>query len=650
MSKGRKPDGRRKPDLAKGAIEQSASPAQKVIQTFGGIRPMANKLGVAVSTVQGWRERNSIPANRHDEILSVAKRAGIKIDVGVLRASDEFSPKPPPPESATKENMDAARQVTHAAARSNVAGSPSASSPSADSQARSDQTKDAGPRGPKPSEPTKLDKSKPLPSKSQDEAKASGAKTTAPRTPPPPPPAQSGGGGWLTGFLLGAAIFAAGIILAIVTRDSWLPFVGGDPQRAVDAAQEANLEELRQQVSELQVQIADLSGGEPGVSQAVLDEGLGSLEATLGELREQVDAVSARVETPAPTVDVGPLEAADATLGQRLDELESSLAKASASAGESNGGSAVALAGIEQRLNQLAKAVAEAGEARGSGDEALNALVDEIGLRLDSLETALAERQAASAVDSLKAEVEGRLAQAETALADLQALTGLATETKSLASETQGLAARLGDAETQLATLTELNTRVQELEDTAAEAPGGEVGAAALTLALAQLRDALRSTGPFEQELGVVSRLAADEPQLLEALAPLSDKANSGVPTLEQLQSSFSTVARQAAAAASSGEDEGWSGGVMRRLSNVLTVRPVGETEGEDAGAVIARAEVKLNGGDLAGAEQELAALSGPAGEAVSGWRSQASLRLAADEALAALRAHSISRLLPDGG
>ena len=31
--------------------------AEKVVAAFGGIRPMAKKLGVAVTTVQGWKER-----------------------------------------------------------------------------------------------------------------------------------------------------------------------------------------------------------------------------------------------------------------------------------------------------------------------------------------------------------------------------------------------------------------------------------------------------------------------------------------------------------------------------------------------------------------------------------------------------------------
>ena len=42
--------------------------AARVIEAFGGIRPMAKKLGVAVTTVQGWKERNAIPIRRLDEL------------------------------------------------------------------------------------------------------------------------------------------------------------------------------------------------------------------------------------------------------------------------------------------------------------------------------------------------------------------------------------------------------------------------------------------------------------------------------------------------------------------------------------------------------------------------------------------------------
>ena len=59
--------------------------AQEIISLFGGIRPMANKLEVAVSTVQGWKERNKIPNARYTQILAVA------IESGLMNAGDEQS-------------------------------------------------------------------------------------------------------------------------------------------------------------------------------------------------------------------------------------------------------------------------------------------------------------------------------------------------------------------------------------------------------------------------------------------------------------------------------------------------------------------------------------------------------------------------------
>src|SRR4051812_28141954 len=61
-----------------------ALPALPVIQRFGGIRPTAQKLGVPVSTVQGWKERGAIPANRREEVLAAAARHNIAFEPGDL--------------------------------------------------------------------------------------------------------------------------------------------------------------------------------------------------------------------------------------------------------------------------------------------------------------------------------------------------------------------------------------------------------------------------------------------------------------------------------------------------------------------------------------------------------------------------------------
>lgn len=54
---------------------------QSVFQKFGGIRPMAAKLGdVPPSTVKSWHAKREIPVWRHDSILSAAQRHGVKLD------------------------------------------------------------------------------------------------------------------------------------------------------------------------------------------------------------------------------------------------------------------------------------------------------------------------------------------------------------------------------------------------------------------------------------------------------------------------------------------------------------------------------------------------------------------------------------------
>lgn len=56
--------------------------AQQIIENFGGIRPMAKKLNVAVTTVQGWKKRNTIPDNRMPQIKKAAQEHNISMTGG----------------------------------------------------------------------------------------------------------------------------------------------------------------------------------------------------------------------------------------------------------------------------------------------------------------------------------------------------------------------------------------------------------------------------------------------------------------------------------------------------------------------------------------------------------------------------------------
>src|SRR3546814_9146765 len=74
----------------------SEAPALAIIEAYVGRRPMAKTLCLAVSTVQGWKERSSIPTNRHDQIRAAARSHNIPVDPEMLRASagESIGPQP----------------------------------------------------------------------------------------------------------------------------------------------------------------------------------------------------------------------------------------------------------------------------------------------------------------------------------------------------------------------------------------------------------------------------------------------------------------------------------------------------------------------------------------------------------------------------
>ncbi len=59
--------------------QQPLDHAGEIIERFGGIRPMAGKINVPVTTIQGWKKRDVIPGNRRDEIISAARQNGIDL-------------------------------------------------------------------------------------------------------------------------------------------------------------------------------------------------------------------------------------------------------------------------------------------------------------------------------------------------------------------------------------------------------------------------------------------------------------------------------------------------------------------------------------------------------------------------------------------
>ncbi len=71
-----------------------STPAEAIIDKFGGLTKMANAIGFRVSTVQGWKERGRIPQDHWPAIRLAATEKGFEI------ALDEFVTVPASTENA----------------------------------------------------------------------------------------------------------------------------------------------------------------------------------------------------------------------------------------------------------------------------------------------------------------------------------------------------------------------------------------------------------------------------------------------------------------------------------------------------------------------------------------------------------------------
>ena len=97
------------------------SPALRVIDAFGGIQPMAGKLGAPISTVQGWKARGVIPASRHEEVRAAARSHEITLDEADLTADGGEAPAEAATEAATEATTEA---TTEAATEATTEGAP----------------------------------------------------------------------------------------------------------------------------------------------------------------------------------------------------------------------------------------------------------------------------------------------------------------------------------------------------------------------------------------------------------------------------------------------------------------------------------------------------------------------------------------------
>jgi len=305
--------------------------------------------------------------------------------------------------------------------------------------------------------------------------------------------------------------------------------------------------------------------------------------------------------------------------------------------------------GVGFLLLVLIAGVIGGGVAAYLGRELQSARLADIESRFESLPAPVAAenlRPDLAALETRIATLEGRLGTVETAvrtpppqmpaadprvpqlMARLDALEG------ALPAD---LAARLNAAPSRVE-MNALVTRLTMLENSNS---GEMLRRAASALALSEVSQAAAGPEPFSLQLNALAAAAPNDP----ALGVLRRYAAEGVPTRGQLAAEFDDVARAALTADHTIPGEGFITRIWNGLLGLVTIRRIGEVEGDGVNARIARAENALRGDDLRSAVEELRPLEGAAAESVAPWLARAETRLAVDDGVAAIQARAAQTL-----
>lgn len=268
-----------------------------------------------------------------------------------------------------------------------------------------------------------------------------------------------------------------------------------------------------------------------------------------------------------------------------------------------------------------------------------------------------------SAISNSIAQLSSRLTQQETKPVAAPDLTPLNERSAKLEAATGALRGELAEVkklvEAQanvpaptLAEVNSINRRLAQIEEkvgTLAALPKPEPkndAQPAEVIALGALRDAVVAGAPFAAELSAVRAMLKDRAASLNSLDQF---AKDGLPTVAALAKRFEPLAAKLASAPVPAADSGVFTRLWNNAGKLVEVRPVGEPQGSDAGAVVARMETKLARGDLTGALEESEALPQSARAQAKDWFAAAEQRRDADVAIknlinAALAAISAER------
>lgn len=291
----------------------------------------------------------------------------------------------------------------------------------------------------------------------------------------------------------------------------------------------------------------------------------------------------------------------------------------------------------------------------GASAEAVEALKSELAAQADRI--AAAEANAPAPVDlapltarldaleqgdagTLRSDVQTALQDYGSTLAELtDRLTALEKRPLGQDISETAVAAYEREMETLTASISTLRSEVEALladaksmEATARaqqEAASKAAADAERSGAIARLRQVAETGAPFAAEAAALADLGAVVPDAVTAAA------ETGIPSIATLAQGFPDAARTALAAAR--DETAGAGGLGAYINRQLGARSVAPRDGDDADAILSRAEAAVTSGNIAAALDTLQALPDTAKTELAAWIELASARLSVLTAIDAL-------------
>ncbi len=322
-----------------------------------------------------------------------------------------------------------------------------------------------------------------------------------------------------------------------------------------------------------------------------------SEDSASSDLNTRMASIEERLSQGKSAPEIAALKDRVAKLETRLRNTEIALAAGTVGA---NLAAAGAAAVTRPGGPNLGTALSQLGTPAGA--DATRKLVDDIAARLSALE--------------------GKTA---TTPADVQAakdaIGTLTTSVGELTTHVDAIAARLGRIEN--SDLIALASR------------------ASLATAIANLARAAQGSSPFKTEYDAVAQMMPND-QVLAAIEPY---ARQGLPTIGTLIATFGNAADAAIDAEVNAKGRDWWTTLSAHAMSLINSRPVGETAGTSTESRLARAQVRLEAGDVRAAVKELTAITGPAGASLSPWLTRAFARVKVESLLADLNTRAVAAL-----